>query len=129
VKKATGAYPDKHKSKSIDLICESRQIARWISPKENYQNDIENVKKYHLLIVDNWAPWCPPCAMLAPVIDSLAKKYAGKIVFGKLNVDENTLTSGKYNIKGIPTLLLFKDGVIKEQIRREHQQKYNLKDD
>jgi thioredoxin 1 len=68
------------------------------------------------VLVDFWAAWCAPCRMLAPVVEAIAEKYEGKAKIVKLNVDENTLTSGKYNIKGIPTLLLFKDGVIKEQI-------------
>ncbi len=68
------------------------------------------------VLVDFWAAWCAPCRMLAPVVEAIAEKYEGPAKVVKLNVDENTLTSGKYNIKGIPTLLLFKDGVIKEQI-------------
>jgi thioredoxin 1 len=68
------------------------------------------------VLVDFWAAWCAPCRMLAPVVEAMADKYDGKAKVVKLNVDENTLTSGKYNIKGIPTLLLFKDGIIKEQI-------------
>ena len=68
------------------------------------------------VLVDFWAAWCAPCRMLAPVVEAIAEKYQGQAKVVKLNVDENTLTSGKYNIKGIPTLLLFKDGVIKEQI-------------
>lgn len=68
------------------------------------------------VLVDFWAAWCAPCRMLAPVVEAIAEKYDGKAKVVKLNVDENTLTSGKYNIKGIPTLLLFKNGVIKEQI-------------
>ena len=68
------------------------------------------------VLVDFWAAWCAPCRMLAPVVDAVAAKYEGKARVVKLNVDENTLTASKYNIKGIPTLLLFKEGVIKEQI-------------
>jgi len=68
------------------------------------------------VLVDFWAAWCAPCRMLAPVVEAIAEKYEGKAKVVKLNVDENTVTSGKYNIKGIPTLLLFKNGVIKEQI-------------
>jgi len=68
------------------------------------------------VLVDFWAVWCAPCRMLAPVVEQIAEKYEGQAKVVKVNVDENTLTSGKYNIKGIPTLLLFKDGVIKEQI-------------
>jgi thioredoxin 1 len=68
------------------------------------------------VLVDFWAAWCAPCRMLAPVVEAIADQYEGQARVVKVNVDENTLTSGKYNIKGIPTLLLFKDGVIKEQI-------------
>ena len=68
------------------------------------------VKKYPIVIVDCWAVWCPPCKMLEPVVESLAEKYAGKIVFVKLNVDENKKVAAKYNIMSIPTLLVFKNG-------------------
>jgi thioredoxin 1 len=68
------------------------------------------------VLVDFWAVWCAPCRMLAPAVEAVAEKYAGKAKVVKLNVDENMVTAGKYNIRGIPTLLLFKDGVIKEQI-------------
>jgi thioredoxin 1 len=68
------------------------------------------------VLVDFWAVWCAPCRMLAPVVEAIAEQYEGQAKVVKLNVDENTLTSGKYNIKGIPTLLLFKDGIVKEQI-------------
>ena len=68
------------------------------------------------VLVDFWAAWCAPCRMLAPVVEAIAENMKVRRRIVKLNVDENTLTSGKYNIKGIPTLLLFKDGVVKEQI-------------
>jgi thioredoxin 1 len=68
------------------------------------------------VLVDFWAAWCAPCRMLAPVVEAIAEKYEGQAKIMKLNVDENTLTSAKYSIKGIPTLLLFKGGEIKEQI-------------
>jgi thioredoxin 1 len=68
------------------------------------------------VLVDFWAAWCAPCRMLAPAVEAVAEKYEGKAKVLKLNVDENMATAGKYNIRGIPTLLLFKDGVIKEQI-------------
>ena len=69
----------------------------------------ENIKKYSTLVVDCWAPWCGPCRMVGPVIDELAKELHGKIVFGKLNVDENQLTATKYQIMSIPSLLVFKN--------------------
>ena len=70
----------------------------------------EAVKKYDTLVVDCWAPWCGPCRMITPVIDELAKEMQGKVVFGKLNVDENPMTSAKHQIMSIPTLLVFKNG-------------------
>ena len=78
--------------------------------------EAEVLKSEIPVLVDFWAAWCAPCRMLAPVVEAIAEKYEGKARIVKLNVDENTVTSGKYNIKGIPTLLLFKDGVVKEQI-------------
>jgi thioredoxin 1 len=76
----------------------------------------ENIKKYSLIIVDFWASWCPPCIMMAPVIEELAKKYKGKVVFGKLNVDKNRLTADRYAIMSIPTLLIFKNGKLVDRI-------------
>ena len=72
----------------------------------------EVVKKYPILVIDCWAPWCGPCRMIAPVIEDLAKEMAGKIIFGKLNVDENPQTSMKYHIMSIPTMLVFKNGAL-----------------
>ncbi len=72
----------------------------------------ETVRKYPLVVVDCWAPWCGPCIMIAPIIEELAKKFQGKIVFGKLNTDENQETLKDYNIMSIPTLLIFRSGKI-----------------
>jgi len=63
-------------------------------------------------VIDCWAPWCGPCRMIGPVIEELAREMKGKIVFGKLNVDENQQTSMKYKIMSIPTLLVFKNGAL-----------------
>lgn len=81
---------------------------------QNFETEVLNAEIP--VLVDFWAAWCAPCRMLAPVVEAIAEKYIGKAKVVKLNVDENTVTSGKYNIKGIPTLLLFKNGIIKEQI-------------
>jgi len=76
----------------------------------------EAVKKYDTIVVDCWAPWCGPCRMVAPVIEELAKEMQGKIVFGKLNVDENPLVSTKYQIMSIPTMLVFKNNTLIDKV-------------
>ena len=70
----------------------------------------EFVKKYPNVVVDCWAPWCGPCRMLSPTIEALSKDLKGKVVFGKLNTDENLGTAGKFRIMSIPTILFFKNG-------------------
>jgi len=70
----------------------------------------EFVKKYPNVVVDCWAPWCGPCRMLTPTIEALSKDLKGKVVFGKLNTDENLGTAGKFRIMSIPTILFFKNG-------------------
>jgi len=76
----------------------------------------DTIKKYETIVVDCWAPWCGPCRMVGPVIDELAKEMQGKVVFGKLNVDENPETSMKHKIMSIPTLLVFKNGNLVERL-------------
>jgi len=83
--------------------------------------DIDDaIKKYETIVVDCWAPWCGPCRMVGPVIDELAKELQGKVVFGKLNVDENPETSMKHKIMSIPTLLVFKNGNLVERLVGAH---------
>ncbi len=62
------------------------------------------------VLVDYWAEWCGPCRMIAPILDEIAKEYAGRLIVAKLNVDENQATPAKHGIRGIPTLMLFKTG-------------------
>lgn len=74
------------------------------------------VRKHRVLVVDCWAEWCGPCRMVAPVIEELAQAYEGRITFGKLNVDENRSIAARYGIMSIPTLLVFKDWQLVDQI-------------
>ena len=73
-------------------------------------NFSEIIQKYPLVVVDFWADWCMPCKMIAQVIDGLAEELSGKVVFGKVNVDQNGGTAAQFGIRSIPTLLTFKDG-------------------
>ena len=74
------------------------------------RNFEQTVKSYPLVVVDCWAAWCAPCRAIAPVVEQLAKDYSGKVVFGKLNVDENPETAQRFGIMAIPTLLVMKNG-------------------
>ena len=98
------------------------QIDNNITTNNSQDNDIsgpitltdynfdESTRKYPLLVVDFWAPWCGPCKMVSPIIDQLAIELRGKAVFGKLNVDENPTVANIFGIQSIPTLIIFKNG-------------------
>ena len=76
----------------------------------------ETIKKNKLVFVDFWANWCGPCRALAPTIVELAKEFSGKVVIGKLDVDENPATAEKFQVFSIPTMIVFKDGSEEERL-------------
>jgi thioredoxin 1 len=72
--------------------------------------EIEVLQSTTPVLVDYWAEWCGPCKMIAPILDEISKDYEGKLKIAKLNIDENTQTPAKFGIRGIPTLMIFKNG-------------------
>jgi len=76
----------------------------------------ETLKKNKVVLVDFWADWCGPCRALAPTIKELSQEYSGKVLVGKLNVDENSATAERFQVFSIPTMILFKDGKEAERL-------------
>jgi thioredoxin 1 len=79
----------------------------------NFQSTVESGTS---VLVDFWAPWCGPCKVIAPILEEIAKEFDGKIRVGKVNVDDSPEIASKFGVRGIPTLILFKDGQIKGQM-------------
>ena len=78
--------------------------------------DSDQSTREGVVLVDFWAPWCAPCRRLAPTVDQLADEYNGRLTVAKVNIDENPVTPNRFFIRGIPTLLLFKNGELKETV-------------
>jgi thioredoxin len=105
---------DEEEVQTMDSLAEDEYPTM---PLKVSDDDFDTViQSFPVVVVDCWAPWCMPCLMVAPIVAELAKDYTGKIVFCKLNMDENRSISMKYGIQSIPTLLVFQNGELVDQI-------------
>lgn len=109
------------KRKKLERLMKSGETSTRTSMPEspieiNDANFNSIISKYSLVLVDFWAGWCAPCRVMAPIIDALAKKHKGRLVYGKLNVDQNHISAKKYQAMSIPMLLIFKNGRIVDKI-------------
>lgn len=105
---------DEEEVQTMDSLAEDEYPTM---PLKVSDDDFDTViQRFPMVVVDCWAPWCMPCLMVAPIVAELAKHYTGKIVFCKLNVDENLAIAMKYGIQSIPTLLVLQNGELVDQI-------------
>jgi thioredoxin 1 len=100
------------KAKIAEMLEQAVQVEKPIGKPIQLtdSNFYSEVAKRKLVVVDFWAPWCGPCRMVGPLVEELAAEYAGKVTFGKLNVDENMAVSSRFGVRSIPTLMVLKDG-------------------
>lgn len=100
--------------KRAEITAKLKKITEPI-PLNDSNFDLEK-NKFPLMLVDFWATWCGPCKIISPIIEQLAKEYSGKIVFAKINVDENHQLSNRFGIQSIPTMIVFRYGEVVDRI-------------
>lgn len=91
-------------------------MSEFVSDVDDNSFEEQVLKSEVPVLVDFWAPWCGPCKTIAPLLEEIANEYGGKVKIAKVNVDDNQEYANKYNVRGIPNLILIKDGEVKEQI-------------
>jgi thioredoxin 1 len=98
--------------KKLQQLINEKELLRNIREPLSLEDTtfFQTINKFPIMLVDFWAPWCGPCRMMSPIIDQIGKDYLGKLVIGKINVDENPLIARQFSISSIPTLMLFKSG-------------------
>jgi thioredoxin 1 len=108
-------HPEPPHGRKPEIRSEAQKVSEKIVHITDDTFEQEVLQSQTPVLVDYWAEWCGPCKMIAPVLDQIAKDYEGRLKVAKLNIDENQMTPPKYNVRGIPTLMLFKNGTMEAQ--------------